>query len=163
MAAYDPESYATFASAATVAAAPSSFTYAFSSLPWRTIWATSGGRLALPGAINHWSLTTLREKLIKIEVKVVTHTRYVTVQMAEVAGPGWLFQAILERIQQLRLPETVPGSRRHTSKWQEDAGRQGRSVYACLQRSTEGHFRQNHTLVEDRSSPGGTEDDLARA
>ena len=66
-------------------------------------------RLALPRAVKHWSLTTLREKLIKIGAKVVTHSRYVIFQMAEVAVPRWLFGAILERIRRLRPPETVPG------------------------------------------------------
>ena len=33
------------------------------------------------------SLTSLREKLIKIGAKVVSHGRYVTFQMAEVAVP----------------------------------------------------------------------------
>ena len=42
-------------------------------------------RLALPRSIRHWSLTTLREKLVKIGAKVVSHARYVTFQMAEVA------------------------------------------------------------------------------
>jgi hypothetical protein len=66
-------------------------------------------RLALPRAVKHWSLTTLREKLIKIGAKVVTHARYVIFQMAEVAVPKQLFRAILERIRRLRSPETVPG------------------------------------------------------
>jgi hypothetical protein len=65
-------------------------------------------RLALPKGVKHWSLTTLREKLVKIGAKVVQHARYVVFQMAEVAVPRRLFQAILERIRRLRLPETVP-------------------------------------------------------
>ncbi len=56
-------------------------------------------RLALPRFAEHGSLTTLREKLIKIGVKVVTHSRCVIFQMAEVAVPHALFAAILERIQ----------------------------------------------------------------
>ena len=32
-------------------------------------------RLTLPRAVKHWSLTTLREKLIKIGAKVVRHAR----------------------------------------------------------------------------------------
>ena len=32
-------------------------------------------RLALPASVKHWSLTTLREKLIKIGAKVVRHSR----------------------------------------------------------------------------------------
>ena len=35
--------------------------------------------------VEHWSLTTLREKLVKIGAKVVRHGRYVTFQLAEVA------------------------------------------------------------------------------
>jgi len=61
-------------------------------------------RLALPRKVSHWSLTTLREKLVKIGAKVVTHSRYVVFQMAEVAVPRELFKAILERIVRLWLP-----------------------------------------------------------
>jgi hypothetical protein len=41
--------------------------------------------LALPKAVEQWSLTSLRERLIKIGARIVTHGRYVTFQMAEVA------------------------------------------------------------------------------
>ncbi len=58
-------------------------------------------RLALPQSVKHWSLTTLREKLVKIGAKVVTHARYVTFQMAEVAISQRLFEAILRRISRL--------------------------------------------------------------
>ena len=51
--------------------------------------------LALPKEVEHWSLTTLREKLVKIGAKVVRHGRYVTFQLAEVAVPRSLFQKIL--------------------------------------------------------------------
>jgi hypothetical protein len=57
--------------------------------------------------VRHWSLTTLREKLIKIGAKVVTHAKTVTFQLAEVAVPRTLFAAILIRINRLRpVPET---------------------------------------------------------
>ena len=59
-------------------------------------------RLALPRLVKHWSLTTLREKLVKIGAKVVYHTRYVTFQMAELAIPKRLFETILERIARLQ-------------------------------------------------------------
>src|SRR3712207_3445940 len=36
--------------------------------------------LALPEGMERWSLTTLRERLIKIGAKVVSHGRYVTFQ-----------------------------------------------------------------------------------
>ena len=48
-------------------------------------------RLALPRAVEHWSLTTLREKLIKIGVKVTRN----------------LFSAILDRIARLAIPPPV--------------------------------------------------------
>jgi len=60
-------------------------------------------RLALPRKIKHWSLTTLREKAIKIGAKVVRSSRYVTFQLAEVAIKRDLFDAILKRIGRLRL------------------------------------------------------------
>ncbi len=66
-------------------------------------------RLALPVGVKHWSLTTLREKLIKIGAKVVHHARSVVFQMAEVAIPRELFRLILERIRRLRLPKAVSG------------------------------------------------------
>ena len=39
-------------------------------------------RLALPSSVKHGSLTTLREKLIKIEAKVVHHVRSAVFQIA---------------------------------------------------------------------------------
>jgi len=65
-------------------------------------------RLALPKSVKKWSLTTLRDKLIKIGAKVVSHSRYVTFQMAEVMVSKRLFQEILERIGRLRAsPDLV--------------------------------------------------------
>jgi len=64
-------------------------------------------RLALPRLVKHWSLTTLREKLIKMAAKVVSHARYVIFRMAEVAVRRNLFREILRRIRRLREP--VPG------------------------------------------------------
>ena len=58
--------------------------------------------LALPDAVEQWSLTSLREKLIKIGAKIVRHGRYVTFQMAEVAIPRDLFADIMCRIDRLR-------------------------------------------------------------
>lgn len=58
--------------------------------------------LALPEAVAQWSLTSLREKLVKIGAKVVRHARYAIFQMAEVAVPRELFDQILQRIDGLR-------------------------------------------------------------
>src|SRR5277367_4745960 len=63
----------------------------------------------LPRCVSHWTLTTLREKLIKIGAKVVTHARRVIFQMAEVAVPRELFQTILKAIDRLRLPLSASG------------------------------------------------------
>jgi len=60
-------------------------------------------RLALPKSVKQWSLRTLRDKFIKIGAKVVSHSRYVIFQMAEVAVSQTLFREILARIQQLRF------------------------------------------------------------
>src|SRR6476469_1075087 len=51
--------------------------------------------LAMPKAAEPWSLTSLRDKLIKIGAKVVSHGRYVMFQMAEVAVPRKMFADIL--------------------------------------------------------------------
>ena len=60
--------------------------------------------LATPEPIKDWSLTSLKEKLIKIGAKVVSHGRYVAFQMAEVAIPRNLFADILRLIAELRPP-----------------------------------------------------------
>jgi hypothetical protein len=60
--------------------------------------------LALPGAVAHWSLTTLRERLVRIGARIVRHGRYVVFQLAEVAVPRAVFAAILRRIDRLRGP-----------------------------------------------------------
>jgi hypothetical protein len=57
--------------------------------------------LALPKPIWHWSMTTLREKLIKIGSKLVRHARYTVCQMAEFAVPRELFSAIIAMIGQI--------------------------------------------------------------
>ena len=65
--------------------------------------------LALPEEVEHWSLTTLREKLVKIGARIVRHGRYIVFQLAEVAVPRALFTEILRRIERLRLrPPPVP-------------------------------------------------------
>jgi Transposase DDE domain group 1 len=65
--------------------------------------------LALPQEVEHWSLTTLREKLVKIGARIVRHGRYVVFQLAEVAVPQSLFADILRRIDDLRpRPPPLP-------------------------------------------------------
>jgi hypothetical protein len=62
--------------------------------------------LALPDSVERWSLTSLREKVVKIGAKVIAHARYTIFQMAEVAVPQDLFRRILQMIDALR-PEPI--------------------------------------------------------
>jgi len=64
--------------------------------------------LALPDEMESWSLTTIREKVVKIGAKVITHARYAVFQMAEVAVPRDLFRRILDMIEDLRPREPAP-------------------------------------------------------
>ena len=58
--------------------------------------------LAMPKTVETWSMTSLREKLIKIGAKVVSHGRYVAFQLAEVAVSRKMFAGILSLIARLR-------------------------------------------------------------
>ena len=58
--------------------------------------------LALPEAVSHWSMTTLRDRLVKIVAKIVRHGRSIIFQMAEVMVPRALFGRILDAVEALR-------------------------------------------------------------
>src|SRR3954467_5361264 len=58
--------------------------------------------LVLPDEVERWSLTTLREKVVKIGAKVIAHARYTVFQMAEVGVPRNLLRRILAMIDDLR-------------------------------------------------------------
>jgi Transposase DDE domain group 1 len=58
--------------------------------------------LVLPDEVERWSLTTLREKVVKIGAKVIAHAHYTVFQMVEVAVPRDLFRRILVLIDELR-------------------------------------------------------------
>jgi hypothetical protein len=60
--------------------------------------------LAMPKSAEPWSLTSLRDKLIKIGAKVVSHGRYVTFQLAEVSVSRQMLAEILSLIGRLRAP-----------------------------------------------------------
>src|SRR5438094_8365319 len=51
--------------------------------------------LAMPKTAEPWSLTSVREQVIKSGAEVVSHGPYVTFQMAEVAMPRQTFAAML--------------------------------------------------------------------
>lgn len=63
--------------------------------------------LATPEPMKDWSLTTLKEKLIKIGAKVVSHARYIAFQMAEVAIPRNLLADTLRMIAERRPPPSA--------------------------------------------------------
>jgi hypothetical protein len=70
---------------------------------WRGMTAPGGSLWA------QWSLTTLREKLVKIGARIVRHGRYVVFQLAEVAVARTLLAEIPRRIERLRLrPPPLP-------------------------------------------------------
>jgi hypothetical protein len=52
-------------------------------------------------------MTSLKENLIKIGAKIVSHGRYVAFQMAEVAILRNLFADVLRLIAELRLPPAM--------------------------------------------------------
>jgi hypothetical protein len=58
--------------------------------------------LALPEEVGRWSLTTLRNRLVKIGARVVRYGRSVIFQMAEVAVPRCLVRQVLAAIAALR-------------------------------------------------------------
>ncbi len=60
--------------------------------------------LATPDEIGAWSLTSLRERLIKTGARLVRHARYAIFQMAEAALPRAVFAGILGLINGLRDP-----------------------------------------------------------
>jgi hypothetical protein len=64
--------------------------------------------LALPGEVERWSLTSLRETVVKVGAKVIAHGRSAIFQMAEVAVPRELFGRILDGIARLRPPDPAP-------------------------------------------------------
>ena len=63
--------------------------------------------LATPEPIKDWTLSSLKEKLIKVGVKVISHGRSIAFQMAEAAIPRQMFQEILRLIAELR-PQPPP-------------------------------------------------------
>ena len=107
-------------------------TRSFSGLPARqtngadadAVTSATGGRSE---PIKDWSMTTLKEKLIKIGAKVVNHGRCVAFQMAEVAIRRQMFQQILRLIAELRpQPPPAPAWRRSISMHPTETGN-GRS------------------------------------
>jgi hypothetical protein len=64
--------------------------------------------LALPDSIADWSLTSLRDRMIKIGAKAVRHARSIILQLAEVAVPCELWAEILTNISDLKAKAQAP-------------------------------------------------------
>jgi hypothetical protein len=60
--------------------------------------------LATPHAVATWSLTSLRERLIKTGARLVHHARYAVFQFAEAALPREVFAGVPGLINGLRGP-----------------------------------------------------------
>ena len=58
-------------------------------------------RLALPPAIQSWSLTSLQQRLFKTGGRLIRHARYFILQLAESHLTRRLFGQILRRIERL--------------------------------------------------------------
>ncbi len=58
-------------------------------------------RLALPLAIQNWSLTSLQQRLFKTGGRLIRHARYFTLQLAESYLTRPLFRQIVARIERL--------------------------------------------------------------
>jgi hypothetical protein len=63
--------------------------------------------LATPELIESWSLTSLRERLVKTGARLVRHARYAVFQLAEAALPREVFAGVLGLINGLRRPPAV--------------------------------------------------------
>jgi Transposase DDE domain group 1 len=110
--------------------------------------------LAMPEGAQPWSLTSRRKKVIKIGAKVVSHGRYVTFQMAEVAVPRQIFADILALIagRECRRASMVKG--------ENAAGCHGRGMLWCIQSRA---FRFRQLLVSTVSCQCWTRFALAQA
>jgi hypothetical protein len=66
--------------------------------------------LATPEAIESWSPTSLRERLVKTGARLVRHARYAVFQLAEAALPRAMFAGVLGLINRLRGPPPMTAS-----------------------------------------------------
>lgn len=64
--------------------------------------------LVLPNSIADWSLTSLRDRMIKIGAKAIRHARSITLQLAEVVVPRNLWAQMLATIAGLKARAQEP-------------------------------------------------------
>ena len=60
-------------------------------------------RLVLPSNIEHWSLTSLRQRLVKTSGRLVKHARYYWLMLAERHLTRRLFESMVRRIGALAI------------------------------------------------------------
>lgn len=61
-------------------------------------------RLLLPKRVDSWSLTSLQQRLVKTDGRLVTHARYYWLLLAESHLTRRLFGSVLQRIWALPVP-----------------------------------------------------------
>jgi hypothetical protein len=61
-------------------------------------------RLVLPKRVDHWSLTSLQQRLVKTSGRLVKHARYYWLLLAESHLTRRLFAGMLRRIASLPSP-----------------------------------------------------------
>lgn len=61
-------------------------------------------RLVLPQRIDHWSLTSVQQRLVKTGGRLVKHVRYYWLMLAESHLTRRLFGSMVQRIAALSLP-----------------------------------------------------------
>jgi len=64
--------------------------------------------LVLPSTIAHWSLTSIRDRMIKIGAKAIRHARSIAVQLAEVAVPHGLWAEMLTTLSGIKAKAQSP-------------------------------------------------------
>ncbi len=74
------------------------------------LWATISAEIAA------------EDQVVKISAKVVSHGRYVTFQLAEVAVPRELFRKILSLIDDLRRRPAPAWPGKSTARWKRQEG-----------------------------------------
>jgi hypothetical protein len=75
---------------------------------WLSVLAYNLGdlwrRLVLPRRIDHWSLTSLQQRLVKTGGRLIKHARYYWLLLAESGLTRRLFGAMVRRMEALPMP-----------------------------------------------------------
>lgn len=71
---------------------------------YRILEKLGGGGRGVPGGIEHWSLTSLQQRVVKTGGRLVKHARYYWLMLAEGHLTRGRFASMLRRIAMLPLP-----------------------------------------------------------